>query len=56
MWVKPTSDGSVIPVRYEMIGYNSLFGSHYDKYYLSYQDYIPGAVDPEKFSIEGSKY
>ena len=24
------------PVRYEMMGYDSLLGSHYDKYYVDY--------------------
>ncbi len=26
------------PKRYEMHGYNTLTGSHYDKYYLDYSD------------------
>ena len=25
-----------LPVRYEMFGYDSLLGSHYDKYYIDY--------------------
>jgi len=28
--------GIAIPVRYEMRGYNTLLGSHYDHYYLDY--------------------
>jgi len=32
-----------LPVRYEMMGYDNLLGSHYDKYYI---DYIH--VDVEK--------
>ena len=28
-----------IPVRYEMRGYNTLLGSHYDHYYLNYDSY-----------------
>jgi len=30
-----------LPVRYEMMGYDNLLGSHYDKYYI---DYIHVAV------------
>ena len=26
-----------VPIHYEMKGYNSLLGSHYDHYYLSYE-------------------
>ncbi len=26
-----------VPVHYEMKGYNSLLGSHYDHYYLTYE-------------------
>ena len=27
-----------LPLRYEMIGYDSLLGSHYDRYYIDYTD------------------
>ena len=27
-----------LPVRYEMMGYDNLLGSHYDKYYIDYID------------------
>jgi len=33
------------PVRYEMFGYNTLTGSHYDKYYIDYHDYKKGFKD-----------
>ena len=33
----------VKPVRYEMIGYNSLLGSHYDRYYVTYTNYMEPA-------------
>ncbi len=42
MWLKvlkvPGSEGEgmVIPVEYHMKGFNSLLGSHYDHYYLTY--------------------
>ncbi|XP_063237823.1 digestive cysteine proteinase 1 [Bacillus rossius redtenbacheri] len=43
-----------IPVRYEMQGYNTLLGSHYDHYYLEYEWFTPGKPDPEVFSIEAN--
>ncbi|KAG1704731.1 Counting factor associated protein D [Nymphon striatum] len=36
------------------IGYDSLFGSHYDRYYLNYEPIVFGAVDPEKFEVDGN--
>jgi len=50
MWV--ASDDQT-PVRYEMMGFDSLLGSHYDKYVLDYNMYnnepIPESVfDPPK--------
>ena len=36
MWVERSSNH---PVRYEMQGFDSLLGSHYDKYYLEYDGY-----------------
>lgn len=38
LWVTNSSCG-VAPVHYEMRGYNSLLGSHYDKYEISYTDF-----------------
>lgn len=38
MWVTNSSCG-VSPVHYEMKGYNTLLGSHYDKYEIDYSDY-----------------
>jgi len=35
MWV---SADTKRPVRYEMMGYDSLLGSHYDRYYVDYHD------------------
>jgi hypothetical protein len=54
MWVK-TVEGVNIPVHYEMRGYNNLLGSHYDHYYVSYENFsdqvsffniLCGVVDP----------
>ena len=40
MWVKKV-EGVYIPVHYEMKGYNNLLGSHYDHYYVSYDNFSP---------------
>nr|KAF7397988.1 hypothetical protein H0235_015996 [Vespula pensylvanica] len=40
-----------IPVRYEMIGFNSLLGSHYDHYYLDYDWYSFDAPSPDVFKV-----
>lgn len=51
-WMKRNqADGSPIPVHYDMEGYNSLFGSHYDKYQVSYQNYRPRSVSAEVFEV-----
>ncbi|XP_065277967.1 uncharacterized protein LOC135893925 [Emys orbicularis] len=38
LWVASAADGPV-PVHYEMRGFNSLLGSHYDKYELDYSGF-----------------
>uniref|UniRef100_A0A8C4KM75 Peptidase C1A papain C-terminal domain-containing protein n=1 Tax=Dromaius novaehollandiae TaxID=8790 RepID=A0A8C4KM75_DRONO len=53
MWVTNASCG-VAPVRYEMRGYNSLLGSHYDKYEISYSHFdnsFPASV----FDLPGNE-
>nr|ATU82457.1 venom C1A protease 4 [Lethocerus distinctifemur] len=40
MWVRYETD-TVVPVKYEMKGYNSLLGSHYDHYFLRYNSFEP---------------
>ncbi|XP_055905890.1 digestive cysteine proteinase 1 [Eupeodes corollae] len=40
-----------IPVRYEMKGYNTLLGSHYDHYYLDYETYTIDTIPNEVFEI-----
>lgn len=40
-----------IPVRYEMKGYNSLLGSHYDHYYLDYNIYEPTNIPNAVFQL-----
>ena len=38
MWIREV-EGVTIPVHYEMRGYNSLLGSHYDHYFLTYENF-----------------
>lgn len=40
-----------VPLFYEMKGFNTLLGSHYDHYYLSYSDYSFEKPDPSNFQI-----
>lgn len=44
-----------VPVRYEMRGYNTLLGSHYDHYYIDYDFYSHEAIDNEVFEIDTCK-
>lgn len=41
------ADGT--PVRLELLGYNFVFGSHYDMYVFDYESYQPGAVPVDVF-------
>lgn len=41
-----------IPVRYEMRGFNSLLGSHYDHYYLTYDYYDHNDIPNEIFEVD----
>lgn len=42
------------PVYYEMFGYDSLIGSHYDKYYIEYFNFKTQPIDPTVFAISTS--
>ena len=44
MWLK-YKDDIAVPVHYEMRGYNSLLGSHYDHYFVSYKHFKAAALD-----------
>lgn len=44
------AEGPVLPVHYEMMGYNTLLGSHYDKYLVDYKDFSTH-VDPKIFTL-----
>ena len=43
------------PVFYEMFGYDTLIGSHYDKYYIEYFNFKTEPIDPTVFAITTSK-
>ncbi|XP_030820555.1 digestive cysteine proteinase 1-like [Camarhynchus parvulus] len=49
LWVTNSSCG-VAPVHYEMRGYNSLLGSHYDKYEIAYTDF-DNSYPPSVFDL-----
>ena len=38
-WVRIDSQNNPIPVHYLMMGYNTLFGSHFDEYRVAYKNY-----------------
>lgn len=43
-----------VPVRYEMKGYNSLLGSHYDHYYLEYEGFSVDKIDSAIFKVDAN--
>lgn len=56
LWVriKGAEDSSAkiaIPVRFEMKGYNVILGSHYDHYYLQYNEFDISPIDQDIFKI-----
>lgn len=53
LWVTRAErkDGAAVtPIHYEMMGYNTLLGSHYDKYIVEYKEFST-QVDPKVFSL-----
>jgi hypothetical protein len=36
-----------------MNGFNSIFGSHFDKYVIVYKSFSPVKPNPEIFNVEG---
>ncbi|XP_026881924.2 digestive cysteine proteinase 1-like [Electrophorus electricus] len=52
LWVAHPDGGAAVatPHHYEMMGYNTLLGSHYDKYLIDYSDFKPH-TDPKDFSL-----
>ncbi|KAF6205911.1 hypothetical protein GE061_020087 [Apolygus lucorum] len=47
MWISPDN----APIRYQMRGYNSLTGSHYDHYYLTYHSFDPVEAPSSVYEI-----
>lgn len=56
LWVTHSETGAngkkepPTPLHYEMMGYNTLLGSHYDKYLVDYKEFSTN-VDPKVFSL-----
>lgn len=50
--LKRDSQNEPIPLYYLMMGYNSLLGSHYDKYEIIYDSFKIGPIDPSVFEIQ----
>uniref|UniRef100_A0A3Q1GR39 Zgc:103438 n=1 Tax=Acanthochromis polyacanthus TaxID=80966 RepID=A0A3Q1GR39_9TELE len=55
LWVSHSEQGAngkgtATPLHYEMMGYNTLLGSHYDKYLVDYKEFGTH-VDPKIFSL-----
>lgn len=44
------------PVHYEMMGYDTLLGSHYDKYEMKYADFSGTAPSEDIFNIPEGKH
>lgn len=43
---------AAVPVRYEMKGFNALLGSHYDHYYLEYDNYNVNDINEDIFKVD----
>ncbi|CAH0550447.1 unnamed protein product [Brassicogethes aeneus] len=60
LWVyyknNPDVEGEkiAVPVRYEMRGYNTLLGSHYDHYYLVYNEFSDDEIPKETFDVDSN--
>src|SRR4029434_2054969 len=52
LWITRPEGGASppTPVHYEMMGYNTLLGSHYDKYLLDYTEFSSNTQDKD-FSL-----
>lgn len=47
---------SPIPIRYEMKGFNSLLGSHFDHYYLNYDEFTWDNPSPDIFKVSNGTW
>lgn len=56
-WVKRDQQNNAVPVHYYMLGYDTLLGSHFDRYDISYFNYVAGgARDTDfKLDVDGNK-
>ena len=55
MWVDTAQKNA--PVRYEMMGYDTLLGSHYDRYYVNYMSFDDNStMDINVFTVPPSKW
>ncbi|XP_066249784.1 digestive cysteine proteinase 2 [Euwallacea similis] len=43
-----------VPIRYEMRGFNTLLGSHYDHYYIRYDGFDISPIDSNIFAIDSN--
>ena len=50
MYTTPATN-PVKPVHYEMLGYDTLLGSHYDKYEMDFVDYSDEMPPPDVFDV-----
>ncbi|KAJ3440629.1 hypothetical protein M0813_08899 [Anaeramoeba flamelloides] len=50
-YIYSTVVGTNYPVQYWFLGYDSIFGSHYDQYVIDYYEYIPSGVKDSDFAI-----
>lgn len=50
-WLTRDDQKNPIPVQYLMYGYDSLLGSHYDKYEVYYKNYRTADIDPNAFAV-----
>ena len=53
MWVQQSDQ--ITPVRYEMMGYDSLLGSHFDKYYVDYMKFSNATPPDGSYNVPESK-
>lgn len=51
LWVSRDGQGRAVPRRYLMMGYNTLLGSHFDKYELIYHGFSRKPLPSSVFDI-----
>lgn len=54
MWITRKNDGTVVPVYYYMLGYDTLLGSHYDRYDVTYRNFKSNSASDEDFDFDAS--